>query len=41
MLLLLSLLLSLLLLGDGRYRNYPPYDNVVRYGSVVEWRLKR
>ncbi len=34
-------LLSLLLLGDGRYRNYPPYDQVVRYGAVVEWRLKK
>jgi hypothetical protein len=34
-------ILSLLLLGDGRYRNYPPYDNVVHYGAVVEWRLER
>ncbi len=34
-------LLSLLLLGDGRYRNYPPYDQVTRYGAVVEWRLEK
>jgi hypothetical protein len=34
-------LLSLLLLGDGRYRNFPPYDHVEKYGVVVEWRLKR
>jgi hypothetical protein len=34
-------LLSLLLLGDGRYRNMPPRADVVKYGTAVEWRLKR
>jgi hypothetical protein len=31
---------SITLVGDGRYRNYPPYDDESKYGAVVEWRLK-
>jgi hypothetical protein len=34
-------LLSLTLLGDGRYRSYGAGDRFMRYGAVVEWRLKR
>lgn len=33
-------LLSLVLVGEGRFRNYPPYDQESKYGAVVEWRLK-
>jgi hypothetical protein len=33
-------LLSITLVGDGRYRNFPPYDDESKYGAVVEWRLK-
>jgi hypothetical protein len=33
-------LLTLLLVGDGRFRNYPPYDDESKYGVVVEWWLK-
>jgi hypothetical protein len=31
-------LLSLTLVGDGRYRNHPPYDEEQKYGAVAEWR---
>jgi hypothetical protein len=32
-------MLSLTFVFDGRFRNYPPYDNPAsRYGAVVEWR---
>jgi hypothetical protein len=32
-------LLSLTLVGDGRYRNHPPYDREEqKYGAVAEWR---
>ena len=31
---------SITLVGAGEYRNFPPYDNVVKYGAVVEWRAK-
>ncbi len=31
-------LLSLTLVYDGQYRNWSPYDQPVRFGSVVEWR---
>jgi hypothetical protein len=30
-------LLSLTLVFDGRFRNYPPYDAPARFGAVVEW----
>jgi hypothetical protein len=33
-------LLTLTLVGDGRFRNHPPYDDESKYGVVVEWRLK-
>jgi hypothetical protein len=33
-------MLSVTLVFDGRFRNYPPYDNPAsRYGAVVEWTL--
>jgi hypothetical protein len=33
---------SLTFIFDGRFRNYPPYDNPAsRYGAVVEWRHTR
>ena len=28
------------LVGAGEYRNFPPYDNLIKYGAVVEWRAK-
>ena len=31
---------SIVLVGMGEYRNFPPYDEVVKYGSVVEWKAK-
>ena len=31
---------SVTLIGDGVHRNFPPYDNTVRFGAVVEWKLK-
>jgi hypothetical protein len=34
-------LLSLTLVGDGRYRHFPPYDEVTKYGAVVQWRAER
>jgi hypothetical protein len=35
-------MLSLTLVFDGHFRNYPPYDNPPsRYGAVVEWRHAR
>jgi hypothetical protein len=34
-------LLSIFLIGEGRHRGPPPWDDVVKYGAVVEWRLKR
>jgi hypothetical protein len=34
-------LLSLTLVGDGRYRHFPPHDNETKYGAVVEWRAER
>jgi hypothetical protein len=34
-------LLSLTLVGDGRVKGYPPYDQWRRYGAVVEWRRER
>ena len=35
-------MLSLTFIFDGRFRNYPPYDNPAsRYGAVVEWRHTR
>jgi hypothetical protein len=30
-------MLSLTLVFDGNYRNYPPYDQPARFGAVVEW----
>ncbi|MFO0880906.1 MAG: hypothetical protein U0840_26555 [Gemmataceae bacterium] len=30
-------MLSLTLVFDGSYRNYPPYDHPARFGAVVEW----
>lgn len=33
-------LLSITLIGYGRYRNYPPYDEPEAYGAVVQWRAK-
>jgi hypothetical protein len=33
-------LLSLVLVGWGKFRNYPPYDEESKYGAVVEWRRK-
>ncbi len=32
---------SLVLVWDGHFRNYPPYDVPVRHGIVVEWRAGR
>ena len=32
---------SITLVGAGEHRNYPPYDNVVKYGAVVEWKAKK
>lgn len=32
-------LLSITLVGDGTFRNHPPYDEPSKYGVVVEWRL--
>jgi hypothetical protein len=35
-------LLSLTLVWDGAFRNYPPYhEPPLRFGTVVEWRLSR
>jgi hypothetical protein len=34
-------LLSLTLVADGVYQHYPPYDEVMKYGAVVEWRRER
>jgi hypothetical protein len=34
-------LLAITLLGDGQYKSYGPGDRPMRYGAVVEWRLKR
>ncbi len=34
-------LLSLTLVGDGRYLGSAPYRDVIRYGAVVEWRGKK
>ena len=31
---------SIVLVGMGEYRNFPPYDEVVKYGAVVEWKAK-
>ena len=31
---------SIILVGMGEYRHHPPYDNVVKYGAVVEWKAK-
>ena len=31
---------SIILIGMGEYRNYPPYDNLLKYGAVVEWKAK-
>jgi hypothetical protein len=31
-------LLTLVLIGDGKFRNYPPYDQESAYAAVVEWR---
>src|SRR5262249_49875178 len=30
-------LLSLILVFDGRFRHYAPYDSPARFGAVVEW----
>ncbi len=34
-------LLSMTLIGDGRYRTFPPYEEVKKFGAVVEWRRKK
>jgi hypothetical protein len=35
-------LLSLTLVYDGQFRNYPPYDHPpARFGAVVEWAHER
>ena len=31
---------SITLVGAGEYRNFPPYDQVSRYGAVVEWKAR-
>ncbi len=31
---------SIILVGMGEYRNYPPYDQVGKYGAVIEWKAK-
>ena len=31
---------SITLVGAGEYRNFPPYDQVTKYGAVVEWKAK-
>lgn len=30
-------LLAFTLVGDGRYRSFPPYDKEQKYGAVIEW----
>lgn len=34
-------LLSLLLVGEGVYKAFPPYDEARKFGAAVEWRRKR
>ncbi len=34
-------LLSLTLIGDGQFRNFPPYDSPERFGAVAEWVSRR
>ena len=31
---------SIILVGMGEYRHHPPYDQIVKYGAVVEWKAK-
>jgi hypothetical protein len=31
---------SIILVGAGAYRSVPPYDQVSKYGAVVEWKAK-
>src|SRR5262249_4878206 len=33
-------LLSMTLLGEGKARGFPPYDQQRAYGAVIEWRRK-
>ena len=34
-------LLSITLVGDGKFRTYPPYDEERPYGAVIEWCKKK
>jgi hypothetical protein len=34
-------LTRVVIVAKGTYRNYPPYDEPMKYGAVIDWRLKK